>query len=507
MKNGVNGCPSRRRMLRGGVLATAAALAVPSMAPAAARVPKKWDAESDVIVIGFGVSGACSAHEALKGGANVTVLDRASAAANESHGILIYLGGGTAVQKAKGVEDSPEDLHKYLLSANGPYPDRARIAALAEHSLENFDYLMGLGIPFAAEPGKATVKFSGNERAWPCRDLARPAPRGHYIRPDAKVGVGAWLQKRLLDEVRKLGATLHLAADAEHIMRGGDGVVEGVIAQIDGIPRALRARKGIVVATGGFANNSDMVLQYAPRYADYQPIDVGSNDGWGIRAGQTIGAAVRRMDACDVGWRFPPVGLAVNSAGQRFAAEDSYAGFLGDAAARTQGGKAFCVLDATMRGPADNRYNDPPDITPFRTDINTVWGNTIAELEIALGIPAPALQQTVETYNYYALQGEDPFFHKDRPYLRPLTKPPFSATRATGPTGGPLTFFTLGGLHVNPRSEVLDPKGAPIPRLFAVGRTASGVSSPNYFSSGLSLAECVTFGRLTGQALAKSSRR
>ena len=504
MNNSAKGGPSRRGILRSSVLVTAAALAAPSMAPAAVPAPKKWDAESDVIVIGFGVSGACVAHEALKGGAHVTVLDRASAAGNESHGILIYFGGGTAVQKAMGVEDSLEDLHKYLLSANGPYPDQARIAVLAEHSLENFDYLMGLGIPFSAKPGAATVKFSGNERAWPCRDVARPAPRGHYLRADAKIGVGAWIQKRLLDEARKLGAKLCLAADAEQIVRGDDGVVEGVIAQIDGMPRALRARKGIVVATGGFANNGDMVLQYAPRYADYQPIDVGSNDGWGIRAAQTIGAAVRRMDACDVGWRFPPVGLAVNSAGQRFAAEDSYPGFLGDAVARTQTGKAFCVLDATFRGPADNRYDDAPDPTPFRTDINTVWGNTIAELEIAMGIPAPALQQTVETYNHYALMGEDPFFHKDRPYLRPLVKSPFSATRATGPTGGPLTFFTLGGLHVNPRSEVLDQKGVPIPRLYAVGRAASGIPSPNYFTSGLSLAECVTFGRLTGQALAKA---
>lgn len=489
---------SRRGMLRGGV-ATAAGLLAPAMAPAAVRPPKKWDAETDVLVVGFGIAGACVAHEALKAGLTVTVLDRASAAANESHGTYIYFGGGTALQKAMGVSDSLDDLQKYLLSSNGPDPDRARIAVLVERSLENFDYVMGLGIPFSAEPGKATVKFTGNERAWPCRDLARPAPRGHFLRADAKTGTGAWIQKRLLDEARRLGATLHLAADAQHIVRGDDGVVEGVIALIDGRQQALRARRGVVIATGGFANNREMVLQHAPIYADYLPVDVGANDGWGIRAAQAIGAAVRRMGACDVTWMIPPVGIAVNAAGQRFAPEDAYYGFLGDALARAQDNKAFCVLDANMRGPQDN-----PHGALFSTEVNTLWGNSIAELEKAMGIPAPALQQAIETYNRYAARGEDPFFHKDRSHLRPLTKGPFSATRPTGPQGGALAFFTLGGLLVTPRSEVLDQQGVAIPHLFSVGRAASGIPSPNYFTSGLSLAECVTFGRLTGQSIAKT---
>ena len=489
---------SRRRMLSGGAVAAAAALA-PAMASAAVRPPKRWDAETDVLVIGFGISGACVTHEALKAGAKVTVLDRASAAANESHGTYIYFGGGTALQKAMGVEDSLDDLHKYLLSANGPDPDKARIAVLVERSLENFDYVTGLGIPFSAEPGKVTLKFTGNERAWPCRELARPAPRGHFLRADANTGTGAWIQRRLLDEARKLGATLHLAADAQHLVLGDDGAVEGVIATIDGAPRALRAKKGVVIATGGFANNREMVLQHAPIYADYLPVDVGANDGWGIRAAQAAGAAVRRMGACDVTWMIPPVGLAVNLAGQRFVPEDAYYGLLGDALARTQNNQAFCVLDATMRGPADN-----PHGAWFSTEVNTVWGDSIAALEKAMGIPAPALQQTIETYNRYAARGEDPFFHKDRAYLRPLTKGPFSATRPTGPQGGALTFFTLGGLRVTPRSEVLDQQGVAIPRLFAVGRAASGIPSPNYFTSGLSLAECVTFGRLTGQRLGTS---
>src|SRR5262249_29632374 len=156
-------------------------------------------------------------------------------------------------------------------------------------------YVSDLGIPFSAEPGKVTLQYTGNERAWPCRDIARPAPRGHFLVRDLNVGVGAWLQKRLLDEARKLGATLHLAADAQHIVRGDDGVVAGVLAEIDGKPMALRARRGVILATGGFANNRDMVLQHAPIYADYLPVDVGANDGWGIRAGEQVGAALRRM--------------------------------------------------------------------------------------------------------------------------------------------------------------------------------------------------------------------
>ena len=155
----------------------------------AARDVARWDAEADVVVVGLGAAGACAAIEAARAGARVHVLERAGGGGGTtavSDGMM-YFGGGTALQRACGYEDSVEEMFKYLVASCGPEPDEARIRVYCERAAAHYDWLVEIGVPFKAEfypgrmlsPGEEGLTYSGNELVHPFRDLAVPAPRAH----------------------------------------------------------------------------------------------------------------------------------------------------------------------------------------------------------------------------------------------------------------------------------------------------------------------------------------
>jgi hypothetical protein len=150
-----------------------------------------WDDEADVIVVGFGGAGACAAIAAADAGADVLLLERMGGGGGTtalSTG-QIYLGGGTAIQKACGFDDSAGEMCTYLLAACGPGVDEAKIRLYAAESVAHFDWLVAQGVPFKASfygdgsytPTDDCLSYSGSELAWPYCHLARPAPRGHTV--------------------------------------------------------------------------------------------------------------------------------------------------------------------------------------------------------------------------------------------------------------------------------------------------------------------------------------
>jgi 3-oxo-5alpha-steroid 4-dehydrogenase len=178
-------------------------------------------------------------------------------------------------------------------------------------------------------------------------------------------------------------------------------------------------------------------------------------------------------------------GILVNRQGQRFVNEDAYYGVLGERALYSQDGQAWRVVD--------NEVFEKPE---YPRELSGV-GDTPAELERELGLPAGSLESTLALYNRYAERGEDPLFRKASEYLKPLTKAPLGAFDCT--TGSSIyAAFTLGGLHTDTEGRVLDPEGAAISGLFASGRTTSGLAVGGY-SSGLSLGDGTFFGRRAGR--------
>lgn len=465
----------------------------------------RWDDEADVVVVGLGCAGACAALEATGAGARVLVLERAGGGGGTSamSGGVLYLGGGTPLQKQCGFEDSPDEMFKYLMAACGPGPDEAKISLFCERSVEHYHWLVQQGVPFLARfhpepgmepPGEDGLVYSGSEQAYPFDEIARPAPRGH--KPQAKAAAGGFLMQCLLGALERAAVPMRANVRAETLVLERDGRVAGVLAVEAGETRAFRARRGVVLSAGGFVRNREMLARHAPMAlrCNY-PLGCDGDDGRGIRMGLGAGGAAIRMEAISVSIPlYPPKrlmrGILVNAHGQRFVNEDAYYGRSGEFALLRQGGRVHLVVD---------------DETYLRNhagmEVSAV-GETLEELEGELGLPQGSLVDTVSLYNHHARSGEDPLQHKRREFLVPLEHPPFGAVDC-GTQGAIYAVFTLGGLHTRPDGRVVSPDGEPVPGLFAAGRTTSGVAAHGY-SSGISLADASLFGRQAGLSAARA---
>ena len=202
-----------------------------------------WDEQADVVVVGYGGAGACATLEARAAGAEVLLLERASGGGGTtalSTG-QIYLGGGTAIQKACGFEDSPEEMLKYLLASCGPGIDEAKIRTFCESSVEHFNWLVAQGVPFKESyygdgsytPTDDCLSYSGSELCHPYQDIAKPAPRGHTVQQDG-IEAGGALMRALVGAVERSGARIETDVLCESLVLDDARRVVGLIMRRDG---------------------------------------------------------------------------------------------------------------------------------------------------------------------------------------------------------------------------------------------------------------------------------
>ncbi|MFQ5417020.1 MAG: FAD-dependent oxidoreductase [Myxococcota bacterium] len=464
-----------------------------------------WSDETDVLVVGLGAAGAAAALEAATNGADTLVLERAASGGGTSamSGGVLYLGGGTALQKACGFDDSPDEMFAYLMASCGESPDEAKLRLYCDGSVAHYDWLVSQGVPFKGAyyhgvsgepPTDDGLVWSGSERVHPFCEIAVPAPRGHV--PQVEHQAGPLLMQKLVEAVDASAARVAFNHGCVALVQQGDGVVIGAVALCFGKERAIRARRGVVLTTGGFINNSEMIDAHQPlvRRCKFR-VGAQGDDGSGIRLGIAAGAATLHMDAASISlpatqpWGLRR-GILVNGQGQRFINEDAYYGRLGEAALFRNDGRAWLIVDdAVFEKPA------------YPREVAAV-GESPAELERELALPPGSLESTLALYNRHAERGEDPVFHKLPEYVTPLRKLPLGAFDCT--TENSLyAAFTLGGLHSDADGCVLNPEGNTIPGLFAAGRATSGLSVGSY-SSGLSLGDGTFFGRRAGRCAAAS---
>jgi 3-oxo-5alpha-steroid 4-dehydrogenase len=463
-----------------------------------------WDVEVDVLVVGYGCAGVCAAIEAREAGANVLVLERAGGPGGTSinSGGFVYMGGGTALQKALGYEDSRENMFNYMMAACGPEPDEALIAPYCEGSVAHFDWIVARGVPYkesffpgAHEPFESDdgLVYSGSEHVHPYNEIAIPAPRGHA--PQSVRDKGALLMNKLIAAATAVGVETAFQSHCDALVIASDGRVVGAVARTLEGEQRIRAKKGVILTAGGFIYNDAMLERYAPKLRQCKhKVGTENDDGSGIRLGLAAGGEAIRMEAGDVSMAiFPPNslrhGIFINHAGQRFLNEDVYFGRAGEIILFHHETKAYLVVD-------DDYYGRPLN---FPVEIAAV-GETIAELESELGLPTGVLQSTVSFYNEHAAKNEDPLFHKLPQYVTPIVKAPFGALDLSSEN---LVYsaFTLGGLRIDANARVLSNSGAPIPGLYAAGRTTSGIAKQGY-SSGMSLGDGSFFGRAAGRHVA-----
>lgn len=468
-----------------------------------------WDMETDIVIIGFGATGACAAIEAKQSGADVKLFERNSGSGGASglSGGEIYLGGngGTEVQRAAGFEDTTEDFAAYLKLAGGPCADDAKCDLYAQEAVNHFNWLKAQGVPYRGNymAGKiiepmddTTLIWSGSEAAAPFYKSAKPAPRGHVIQ-HMGWGGGRPLVDILEAKARALGVDVIVDARAMALIKDADKIV-GAIFRIDNKPVFVKARKGVVLATGGFVMNEEMRRKYCPdTFKINDPIG-DKDDGTGINLGLSAGGDAIHMEqfftTCP--WTIPEShakGVFVNIQGQRFINEDCYHGRVSRTAVDQPGDRVYLLLDSA-------HFEQPPEFARMTiAGTGNDWEEVERELEMAEG----TLSRTMAFYNEHAREGRDPLFDKQKPILTPLDQGPFVALELHFQNSY-FSFFTLGGLKTSTDGEVLDRAGAPISGLFAAGRCTSGLPAWGHgYSSGMSLADCTFFGRQAGRKAAQ----
>jgi len=473
---------------------------------------KKFDDETDVLVIGLGAAGAGAAIEARTAGADVLVLERASAGGGSTalSGGFIYLGGGTRVQKLNGIEDSAEEMYKYL-RAMSPETDPKKVRPYADQSVAHFDWIEANGARFDDRfyPHKhyehssaESLAWTGNENVWPFRDIAKPAPRGHKApgKDDKHVGVGETggggqvLMEGLIATAERLGARIEYDANAKQLIVDPSGRVVGLRYTKFQEDRYVRARKGVVLAAGGFSMNQGMMEEYCPDFAREVFGKLGSTyvEGVGHRLGESAGGAFEHMNGYFVTSPFyPPESLLkaimVNKEGKRFVAEDSYHSRSTAAALKQPDSVAYLICDSAIFARCE-----------YPHELIDAW-ETVEEMEAGLKLPKGSLTKTLEAYNAGAAKGEDPEFHKHKKWVQPLTEAPFAAIDLSlGST--PILGFTLGGLKTSEKGEVLTAAGAPVKGLYAAGACASNLAYDAMgYSTGTCIGESTFFGRQCGK--------
>lgn len=519
-----------------------------------------WDRACDVLVVGFGAAGAAAAISAREAGAEVLVLDRfEGGGASARSGGVVYAGGGTHQQRSFGYEDTPDAMFQYLRQETGDAVSEAQLRRYCQDSRGLIQWLETLGANFdsAVEPPKTSyppdgtyLYFSGNESVAAFAREAAPAPRGHRAR-------GTWMSGRnLFEHLRTRAGRLDVPVFEQHAVRrliqDAQGRVLGAEArmfepgssaamthrklirraealhnifprradrlrtealQIERAwtqPLRIRARRGVVLTTGGFIFNREMLDTHAPKYRDTLRLGATGCDGSGIRLGASVGGVPARMDKVSA-WRFinPPQnlprGIVVNALGERFCNEQVYGARLGVEMVEHHDGKAWLILDAALRRSAMRECLRSKD-WPFQKYpalmlmLFAKRGRTAEKLAKKIGVPPQALRASIERYDTDTVSGADDAFGKSGDLRARLVDAPYYALDiAVTNRFFPCPAITLGGLRVEETSNrVLDGASQAIPGLYAAGRCAVGIAS-NHYVSGLSLADCLWSGRRAGR--------
>lgn len=452
--------------------------------------------ELDVIVIGAGLAGYCAAIEAAETGAQVLMLEKTG----EIGGSSILSGGsfafaGTPHQTREQISDDDKLLHKDMREV-GAYENEERLVALyVEHQMEAYRWLLELGVEFGP------VQVASGQSV----------PRLHPAHPPTvfellKQRAGKYPGIRLQMETR----ALRLIRDA------GTQRVVGVQVDHQGKHEIIRCRRSVVLASGGFSHNEELLRRFVPHQAKAARVGGPGNTGDGLMMAWQLGAGFRdtpfikgtfgnRPDAkpqehtCLLA--IYKGAIAVNMNGERFVDESISYKLMGDAVLDQPGQQGYQIFDSVVMGhavPGVPVYDFPKKLQ----EGTLISAPTLDELAAKIGIPSARFQQAIAEYNAGARSSQDSKFGRTslaNGYggLIPVEKPPFYAYLS-----GSAIIATYCGLTVGTDMSVLDVFGEPIAGLYAAGEVTGGFHGAAYMT-GTSLGKSTICGRLAGRNAAR----
>ena len=492
----------------------------------AAAVPKKWDMEVDVVVIGFGGAGACAALESARAGASVLLLEKTEVPGGSTtlSGGIVYA-AGTKLQKSEGIEDTPEAMYKYLMACGQgrAVPELVKVAS--EMSSQNVDWLAGMGAVFTRE----LLAMSGMEAEPEYKAVTPPRKRGHRVK-----GTGSALFKVLADAVKKeknikvITNTPGVRLITRAASTASNSEVLGVKAIRNRREVNIKAKKAVILTTGGIMPGKETegwLKDYSPDIAKCIPAGSANATGDGYRMGIFCGGALKGLNT---GGTLPSVmfpgskmagivyaniwglpNIYVKTDGTRFCDEGANYVLVSEAMFEKKATTAYCIFDSSTVKKAFDMVAKGIEITrtialgldPRNLDeqvkLGYLWkGNTIPELAMAMNLDGAALEKTVTVYNQNAESGKDLEFKRTKA-LAPLKAGPFYGIKIN-----PGLVCHDGGLNINTKAQVLDSFDQVIPRLYSAGRDSIGIFGGRYPASGGSISDFLTFGRIAGKTAA-----
>jgi fumarate reductase flavoprotein subunit len=537
---------SRRDFIKGttaggGVmLAQAWEAARPAIARPAAQGQIKKGAAADVVVVGAGTAGLPAALSAAQAGAKVILIDK--------HTTYSARGGdntaiGSKLQKQLGIEIDINEVVRALMKWGGNKPDERLIRLWANNCGKVMDWIIdmtdaaglhtNLYVPTTTGADAMLIDKwpnpTGFPPGWNYRDE-------NYIEyPTAHRWNGAVNQRLMLgvleSNARKHGVGIHYSTRAAQLLRGAKGRVTGVLAETkEGDYVQLNANKAVVLCTGDYGSNPEMMAKYCPQAAALassrrnmiaagrpgvsnalesampKPVNTGDGHLMAMQIGAVMELAPHAPMAHMSGAMGSDAFLRVNKFAERFGNEDVEAQSLANQC--LQQGGFWTVFDASWEedvpkmGPGFFRIVQVNEKTraQFQAKLKSgslLEANTIDELAEKMKVPAETLKTTISRYNELAKLGKDLDFGKRADRLTAIDTPPYYA----GWRGGPGFLAVLGGLVVNPKLQPLDANGNVIAGLYLAGNTVGRRFANDYpvILPGLSHSMAWTHGYLAGK--------
>ena len=546
-----------------------------------------WDQIYDTVIVGSGGSGLAAALTSAKHGARTLVVEKAPGLGGSTlfSGGLTWVPNNHLIEKA-GIEDSIEEVMIYIESCLGHNDDKERCRSFLENCPDMLRYLEShtpLKFILSSAPASFAEKKGGKIKGRnveplplspnilgkvknqlldcpfridhpitlgeaftftmasinPFKHLVqclKIGPRYVWRKLNGRVALGKALIVGLLYGCKHAGVDLMVSSPVKKLIQNGHRI-SGIEVEHGGKQLKICARKGVILATGGFEWNQEMVKKFLPAPIEY-PVTTPYCTGDGHDMAQHIGARLKKMDQnmCWSAGYYPghkrfhgsrlgifinsllnnPHCIVVNKEGKRFVNEASHNAAQAYFQTSEKDEKvlnipAWSIFDSVWR----SKYEEP-EMQIFRKKPDPAWlikAGSLSELARKTGINAQGLEQTVQRFNTFVRTGKDLDFHrgdfvydwhfvpgiKPNPNLGTILEPPFYAVRIHTSTVG-----TKGGLMTDDKWQVISEKGNVISGLYAVGTVAAAIIGPITISASSAIGQCLTQGYMAGKEVAGS---
>ena len=437
--------------------------------------------ETDIVIVGAGGAGMTAAIKATQAGKDVILLEKMPyAGGNTTKATGGMNAAETHYQKEQGIKDTVKQFIEDTITGGHNLNNPALVTVMAENSAKGIDWLDSIGAPLPK------VSFSGG------------ATNARIHSPEDGSGVGAYLVTAFLKKMDELNVNVMYDTKATSLIYENNAVT-GVMAEGKAAKYAIRA-KSVILTTGGFGSNEDMIVQYKPELKGTVKTGSPGATGDGIVMAEEVGAALVDIEQIQL---HPTVeqntsmlitegvrgdgAILVNQSGKRFIDELLTRDVVSAAELEQEGGYAYLIFDQRLR--------DGLKATEKYISIGiTTQADTIEELAEKLGMDPATLSETLSNWNRYVADKKDPDFGRDTGMEEDLSQAPYYAIKIA-----PGIHHTMGGVQIDTDAEVINTKGRPIPGLFAAGEVTGGVHGGNRIG-GTAVTDIVVFGTIASES-------